>query len=48
MLQNKSSRYKQFIILKIRNGEKCEVKSEGHWYFLAVKELSALLKRKDF
>ena len=30
----------------VSNGEKqCEAKSEGRWHYLAVKKLSALLKR---
>ena len=28
----------------IPNGEKCGVKSEGRWHYLAVRKLSALLK----
>ena len=41
-----SNHEKQVILLIISNGEICKVKSEGRWWhYLAVKKLSALLRR---
>ena len=42
--KNNPNREKQVIVLTIPNGRGHEVKSEGRWYYLAVKELSALLR----
>ena len=43
--KNNSNHEKQVILLMILNGKGREVKSEGRWYYLAVKKLSTLLKR---
>ena len=43
--KNNSNHEKQVILLMILNGKGREVKSEGRWYYLAVKKLSTLLRR---
>ena len=44
IFQKNLNRQKQVILLMVRNGVGCEVKSEGQWHYLAVKKLSALLR----
>ena len=39
-----SNREKQVIFLIIPNGERREAKSKTRWHYLAVKQLSALLR----
>ena len=43
--KHKSNHEKQVILLIISNREKREARFEGRWHYLAVKKLSALLKR---
>ena len=45
MGRNSSNHEKQVILLMIPNGEERKAKSKGRqWHYLAVKELSALLR----
>ena len=45
--KNNSDHEKQVILLMIPNEEKHKAKSEGQqWHYLAVKKISALLRRK--
>ena len=39
-----SHRERQVIILMVSNGEKIEGKSDGQWYYVAVKRLSGFLR----
>ena len=45
--KHSSHRGKQVILLMIRNGEKCEAKSEGWWHYLAVKKTISIIKRNN-
>ena len=39
---------KQVIFLMISNRDNSEAKFEGRWYYLAVKKIISIIKRKNF